>query len=192
LDIRRPMQRVSIEVRVALGGRSLGVAEQLAHQRQPHPGTDAKGRERVTKIVEPDTLQPRAPADSLPGAVEVGGGLSPLLRSPGITYVPIRGSDHNNSSAGAFNGMVFFPLFESGSRSSPRSKSTKLHCRCRISRSRAPVNRSRRIAAVAVGEYLVLRSCVGTCLDRGLATSTFHGSPSVSASRSRCSHRRWK
>ena len=78
---------------------------------------------------------------------------------------------------------VFRPLLLSGKNRQPRSKSTCSHRKCRISRRRQPVKRSRRSAATADGATLVKRLAFGTCLAAGLVSSTVHGMPVVSASR---------
>jgi tetratricopeptide (TPR) repeat protein len=71
--------------------------------------------------------------------------------SPWMAQSPARGSAAMTARAGGFKTIDFFPVLESGRCNMPRSKSTSVHRRLRISRSLHPVNRRSRIAPAAKG-----------------------------------------
>src|SRR5262245_49112199 len=103
--------------------------------------------------------------------------------SPGTTYEPSRSRPLRTASAGALRITVFLPVLESARNSSPRSRSTCSHLRCRISRSRQPVNSSSRIAAAVKGPILVKRFlALGRCLAFGFRSSTSQGTTRKSSS----------
>ena len=91
-----------------------------------------------------------------------------------------RGSDASTDRAGAFNRIVLRPVLLSGRCRAPRSKSTSLHRRFRISRRRAPVKRSKCRAAAAWGETTARSSFTGA----RLSVRALVGRPWVSACRS--------
>ena len=104
--------------------------------------------------------------------------------APWITKLPVRGSTLSTSIAAVLKTRVFRPVLLSGKNASPRSRSTSGQRRCRISRSRAPVRRSRRTLRRPKGQSKFVGSLICEMFDVSLLSSTFHGSPTVSASRS--------
>jgi len=72
----------------------------------------------------------------------------PLRMSDGNTHSLRRSTPLNSSSAAAPSGITLAPVFESGSRKEPRSKSISDQRNRRISLSRAPVSAKRRMIAM--------------------------------------------
>ena len=81
----------------------------------------------------------RVSSDSVPGSLEIGPRLGEFW--PATTYVDDRGSAARIAKAGADSTPFFLPVLDFGRKARPRSMSTSLHRRCRISRRRQPVEK---------------------------------------------------
>ena len=72
----------------------------------------------------------------------------------------------STAAAGSPRCTIFAPIFESGNRNSPRSRSTWSHRRERISPLRHPVSISNRIVAIASGDAKPSRSALRSAAPR--------------------------
>ena len=105
--------------------------------------------------MQPHVIELRRRADTPPRFFEVNE--MPPGFSPQITYgLPSsRGMVCSTSKAGGFKWIAFRPVLELGSIRQPCPSLTSSHRSVRISLRRAPVNMSRRMAAITQGEQLL-------------------------------------
>ena len=163
-------------MRVTLRCRCFCVTEELADDRQSQTSAGSERSEAVAQVMQAEPRQPGPSRKRRPRLVEIGPRAFGSL--PAITYGPSRGSWSRTCKAGPFRTTTRLPVFDEGRSSRPRSKSMSTQRRCRISRRRQPVNRSRRTAPVACGPRIVRRPFFGTCFDVGRLSSMSHGMPS--------------
>ena len=143
------------EVGVAVGGLSLGMAEQLADHVQPFAEPCSDTGKAVTQVVDAHILEPRGSTDTAPGLLQVDEMRSWLrARQHPAGRIVRQGVEHGGR--GTVQVTTFAPVFESGSRRQPRARSTCSQRRMRISDIRQPVNTSSRIAAIDDGHLVAV------------------------------------
>jgi hypothetical protein len=150
------------------------MAEWLLDDRKSQRRPGAHRGEAVAQIMEADSIKACYLAYCVPRPLKVRARLSRFYAGydVGIAVNPGQGRQDRCSRSRKVD-QLSPGLFESGRNIIPRSRSTYSHMASRISRNRAPVSVSRRIAATAWRSSLRYRLLgLGACFALGFPSST--------------------